>query len=575
MADETGADEKLLECESVMRERDAVMEPGIYQTLQHYVKAGGKPKAAIEHLSESYRGYARMASLVCRWLDMAKAARGKEKKDEVIFLGQLVERRFDSSANSVLRAAKGKPPVWIESLESKDRLRRLTFRLAEVHRHSSLIGYVLHNALKKGRKEELEQAPREGLLSVPAITTQFPIFCDLLEEKLNRICTSASAAERMEAIQGLCFLSQPSASTYVFAQLVLDELQRQGGDVHLRSAFRRASQELEQAAIQATVKDSALVDSFMPLLSHSTEFTVSVRVSSFLSHPSEGTLRELHSLFFSREGECLAPSGSAPEHALRVPRLLETLLSEVFTPERAKARGDRWRLAADLLSLASEGREEAKSAREDVERCVESLEEAGQAKLTGREEAGRRVARPVCALGSAEWVTESLSDPEHSTRVRRREATLCYACFLLESSRRHARARARVVKAIRSGIRAADQAGNEGKEMQRQLVEILAQILAAGAVWEALKYAQEWARTAPDTSLVRHFVAKVLDLCEPPFSDSFCSALVRILGASGLRHRRLEDRIASFLRDCTSGENQHLLGPSDHQLAASLLTSYK
>ena len=56
---------KLLELERTLAAKDAVMEPGVMDSLRTYVASGGKPAAAIELLSENYRGYAQMSSLVC------------------------------------------------------------------------------------------------------------------------------------------------------------------------------------------------------------------------------------------------------------------------------------------------------------------------------------------------------------------------------------------------------------------------------------------------------------------------------------------------------------------------------
>ena len=63
---------KLLELERTLAAKDAVMEPGVMDSLRTYVASGGKPAAAIELLSENYRGYAQMSSLVCGWLELTE-----------------------------------------------------------------------------------------------------------------------------------------------------------------------------------------------------------------------------------------------------------------------------------------------------------------------------------------------------------------------------------------------------------------------------------------------------------------------------------------------------------------------
>ena len=46
----------LLELEDALGRKDAVMEPRVERTLREYVAAGGRPAAAVQLLSEGYRG---------------------------------------------------------------------------------------------------------------------------------------------------------------------------------------------------------------------------------------------------------------------------------------------------------------------------------------------------------------------------------------------------------------------------------------------------------------------------------------------------------------------------------------
>lgn len=46
----------LSELEAQLRAPDSIMEPGVLDLLKDYLRAGGKPSAAIEDLSENYEG---------------------------------------------------------------------------------------------------------------------------------------------------------------------------------------------------------------------------------------------------------------------------------------------------------------------------------------------------------------------------------------------------------------------------------------------------------------------------------------------------------------------------------------
>jgi len=55
---------------------------------------------------------------------------------------------------------------------------------------------------------------------------------------------------------------------------------------------------------------------------------------------------------------------------------------------------------------------------------------------------------------------------------------------------------------------------------------IVTQIMAAGAVDEALAFAGKWARAA-DPSLVRYWLFATLAIVSPPYSSPFASLLLR------------------------------------------------
>jgi hypothetical protein len=49
-------DAVLAELEAQLRAPDSILEPGVLDLLKEYLRAGGKPQAVIEDLSENYCG---------------------------------------------------------------------------------------------------------------------------------------------------------------------------------------------------------------------------------------------------------------------------------------------------------------------------------------------------------------------------------------------------------------------------------------------------------------------------------------------------------------------------------------
>ncbi|KAF6256017.1 TH1 protein-domain-containing protein [Scenedesmus sp. NREL 46B-D3] len=64
-------DAVLAELEAQLRAPDSILEPEVLDLLKDYLRAGGKPQAAIEDLSENYCGYAQMCNVMCEWLEIA------------------------------------------------------------------------------------------------------------------------------------------------------------------------------------------------------------------------------------------------------------------------------------------------------------------------------------------------------------------------------------------------------------------------------------------------------------------------------------------------------------------------
>ena len=97
------------------------------------------------------------------------------------------------------------------------------------------------------------------------------------------------------------------------------------------------------------------------------------------------------------------------------------------------------------------------------------------------------------------------------------------------------------------------------------LARTLPQILAAGAVDEALAFAEAWARRA-DPSLVRYFISATLAVVAPPYSSPFASLLLRHAFYASCSYRAatvaitMQPTLALPLRSCSSREPSYAPG---------------
>ncbi len=59
------------ECLQAFSTNDYIMEPGVFNMLQRYFKAGGAPEQVVELLSDNYKAVAQTANLMAEWLIQA------------------------------------------------------------------------------------------------------------------------------------------------------------------------------------------------------------------------------------------------------------------------------------------------------------------------------------------------------------------------------------------------------------------------------------------------------------------------------------------------------------------------
>uniref|UniRef100_A0A383VL51 Uncharacterized protein n=1 Tax=Tetradesmus obliquus TaxID=3088 RepID=A0A383VL51_TETOB len=261
-------DAVLAELEAQLRAPDSILEPGVLDLLKDYLRAGGKPQAAIEDLSENYCGYAQMCNVMCEWLEIAdvrtssskhgssggaRAAAGPSSAaaaggggaageadggvpDEFTLLSELAKERFDAAR--FLGVFRRGHPEWLNELIADRRGRQLIYELSAAHRNSLLLNYAIQRILKQGHEEEVA-------LVGGSLASYFEVYHRLLATRLAaaaRATTSKQLAQIAAEIAESCVASQ---HTYVHAQQLLAAAASwPGGGV-----FRRLGQEVEAAAV--------------------------------------------------------------------------------------------------------------------------------------------------------------------------------------------------------------------------------------------------------------------------------------------------------------------------------------
>ena len=75
---------------------DAIMEPGIFEVLRRYIAAGGTPPEAVQALAQSYRGYAQLDNLLCKWLRAAGLSDAQVRDVALAHIRSVISQKFDA-----------------------------------------------------------------------------------------------------------------------------------------------------------------------------------------------------------------------------------------------------------------------------------------------------------------------------------------------------------------------------------------------------------------------------------------------------------------------------------------------
>jgi len=529
----------LIECEAVMARNDAIMEPSILDTLRRYVAAGGKPTEAIGFISENYRGYAQMASLVCGWLDHLEDDPSEKGQGEAKYLAELVKEKFDPrQADTVFSSKADDVPGWLKDIMQDRHGRSLLYELADQHRNCLLLSCAIQSIWKAGYESEVASR------SVAA--AYFEVLVQMLSQKLKAFVSTSDPLACTEIAIQLRNTVCSSQEAYVFTQLLLSGLE---GEAHGGPACRRLMQELEQGA--ANHLSTTLVRKMAPLWAgNAHEAEAAAAVADLTSALAHNDLARVHGLYRSD-----APP--AVSH-LRDPVLIEKLLAALFAPlgkagqsgeggalHQALLRPHSKQLALDLLAYAAAAPDSTSDALNAE--CVASTRAALEHAIviTQQPPAEMHVhmdlesptiqsvlTTPVSAAGILLWLETKLSDPHHYTSAYSSTATPLYLEVLKIVGGAHPLLVPQVLEVL---IGALECIGKQSPELQQHMLSIAALLLRHGHVEAVAAFADRWVtgRANPDPSLVRYLIVKIVGIAAPPFSRFFVVCVLRLLRVGG------------------------------------------
>ncbi|KAK9909351.1 hypothetical protein WJX75_000889 [Coccomyxa subellipsoidea] len=517
-------------------------------------------------LSDSYAGYAQMASLVVDWTrnlqDIDESA-GESATiaafDEAFFLRELAKELFDPDKFSGVFTSGGSgPPRWLDGpsgLTADREGRQLIYELSAKHRNCLLLNYAIQRILHAGHENEVASVG-------PSLASYFGVFHRLMANRLKEV--AQADADRVDSLAAelkeTCCQGQ---HTYVHAQQILTEV----GQHPRGTRFRRLSQELEaHAAAQRGAIVWQMHAWFAAKSSSGSEAAAETAVAQLLSaaeaqrqgQPEKGKAVWRPTAQLGNRGGPAGPNQAVQRlHALytaeyppaiksiRHPQVFKVLLDGLFTSGAQLSHEDE-AAHVELLALAAaavDDRPGGKLDLEDLEPTKVALQQAYAVAQSaamgvrfGPREQAQAEAAAQCAVAAA-GLLRAMAAPLGSVQYWREYHGSAAPAFLTLLSLIIPQQPALSSQAVDIIAAALKALGNAKPDIARALLELGVAVLATGEVMRVLSRAEQWAKTA-DPSLVRHFIFCVLAAVSPPYSSQFASPLIRLMQASGVKRSR-------------------------------------
>lgn len=535
---------------------DAIMEPYVLHSLQHFLQAGGEPQVAIQHLSQGYCGYAPITWLL--WQLAADGGVPQAELEELVWahLRMRVMSLFTAQrADTVLDA--GEVPKWLEELLAIPPGQQLIEQLAEEHKGKGSM--VLAFAMRRLAEIAAAQGRTGGLLAVGVgEIDERPTDFARAFASLVCVALAAARAEEPAALEQLHRLCCASETCFAYALVLLSRL----GAEHPTFArvrddlVRYADDKYGAGALQFALgaagapRHSALLEALEGAVGSRGELT-----------PAD--VLALHALATD------APPAPGAHLVRANPQLLERLVLALFTPAGESSSGIPYAHRAQYVGLL------AHAAAAEAAAGGGGTRDAGVRELAARIGAAARICAenpfgrelgigcaklaelsdgcPVVAAGVLAWTRGNLLDPSLATSRLNMAAINLIVPLLDTVAERHPRLRPRAASTLADAFEHASQPSSLDAfsmvAVKRRLIDSLLHLACIGeAVLVVGRMTRCMQRT--DLALARHFVTELVAMAAPPFSREFLHAVGTLCG-----HKRIDEA----MRAADTGTQRALL----------------
>ncbi|KAJ1910434.1 hypothetical protein IWQ60_010656, partial [Tieghemiomyces parasiticus] len=511
----------------------------IYERSKAKMNATGAPLEAVSLLAGNYLGLGSMCNLVAdEWCEIL----GLDGSQIVYEAAKSVMlERFDPEAIDKKYMVDGHPPTWLAGMIEDHRWRATIYELSERYPRSLFLNAAIQHISQAGYQSEITSAT--------TASKYFNIFNNVVLDSFKRLrnANESNFQARFEPLAKICAQNE---HTYFAAQAVIRDLLKD--DPIGNYPLKRVSNELEKAASRRHNKPPLLGN--MNLLLAGLPLFNSDVSTAILSIKQKGELSPGHVVALYK-----AYSGPSPPpiEYLQDMTVIDFLLNSVYYPPpdtgRATVSGAGLRpeikdkyiwLLSRIVSTTSNPLDSSSSPSTadqtpdhtyarlvDLEKRLPVQPNATDFAQVSGTVIEQFLDLPILAAAVVVWVRYVLHDENHyyyGTYFRLAETPVPHL-LLEEIAYRHPVLHARVFQAYREVFSAKINTLGPAlmTALQKSIVDQMLNLMTFGYCLPILQFIKRVQRKI-DESLTVHFVRRVLEMIEAPYSAAVISALAEI-----------------------------------------------
>ncbi|KAI9275699.1 TH1 protein [Phascolomyces articulosus] len=502
-----------------LTQKDAILQPDIYTSaFEPFISNGGAPMDAVSALSESYVGYPSMIKVTTNaastmGIDCEAILRQTVKK--------MLMKKFDPNAidQALMHTESPTSLDWLDGLVHDTEWRYMIYKLFDTYPRCEFLNFAIMRIAEGGYQHEVAK--------LRTASSYIKVYNYILNDAFGKLGGNDDI-DFEENLPKLVRVCSDQQHTYLYAQILIQRLYKEFNDL----SFLRLAKELEKAAIAHGQHELVYIIKSCAL-GMPQNLATALKAIRASGQPTPGDLMTIYNIY---------SSSNAPSiYFIRDYDFIELMLRALYVPDAVpNMKSDLVDKLIGLLTYAtafdeSKTRDEQKDILKRVGRTLRNLYKALQ-NQAGANFSGaildimEGIQIPAASMGILLWIEYiSTRTQYYDTYYRTTEVPLPHL-LLDEIATAHPLQQPIVLEVIKKCFLHPYQnfAPETLAALQKQWIERLVNLVELNYALPVLKFIRSVAREI-DYSLTVHFVTKVLELAQMPFSIEFVEHIIDTL----------------------------------------------